>query len=107
MKDIVIEESWINSILKLYRDGYYENPLVVKLKKVDFLVLWYLVKILDNETFRDFKQKRVSNALGIDKSDVSKSIKRLKKASIIIENKSDDNFGYKLGNLEEIIKPIE
>ena len=70
------------------------------LKKTDFVVMAYLLCCLSDTEPKEIKQKNIVEFTQLPKSDVSKSIKRLISANILIELEDKYNPGLKLNNFE-------
>ena len=73
--------------------GYNEDFL----NSNDFVVMMYLIGILDCENFKEIKSSRIADIIEMKKSDVKDSIDRLTKLKILIESKEEFNFGFKIG----------
>ena len=88
---MINEEKYENLIIEMLdkrNEGY--------LKKNDFIVMMYLLIVIDENRCIYIKQRRIANATGLTKSEVSKSLKRLIEAEILIRENNECEEGYKI-----------
>ena len=83
-------KEFFHKVLQLRGDGIIRHS--------DITTLIAMMQWIDFDTVNDVKNKRLVNITDIDKSNISKSIKTLIKAGIVIENdkgyRLNDNISY-------------
>ena len=84
--------NFMRAVLELRADG--------EIRHRDITILVAMMQWVDFDIFCDVKNRRIANLLDMDKSDVSKAIKKIKECKIILEN----DKGYKLN--ENLYKEI-
>lgn len=66
--------------------------LAKTLTKTEFRIVFYILDKMEFGNLVSFKQSSISNALGINKSNVSNSFKKLKEKCILVDDEDGNTF---------------
>ncbi|NFL41809.1 MarR family transcriptional regulator [Clostridium botulinum] len=91
----MVREELYQNIVKRMMELRSEEDL----KKNDFVIMLYLLGVLNNTEPTEIKQSRIVEFTGLSKSDVSKSINRLISQEILSRVDDDFKFGLKINNI--------